>query len=167
MQAAMDTVSMAICQLLLASILTIADIHVSEAEEEAFIARCHAFAVNFAVGDHPPQPPRSFRRLWDARCLNEWRTAYCLFSISRRPTVWKPFGPMGCPYKRMTSCCLVQSFVRYGLQGPLQHGLHYCANHNDVRGHTQQIELYLTHLLTFHTSKTLHACHCNSCKDLR
>eukprot|EP00884_Botryococcus_braunii_P013083 jgi/Botrbrau1/21776/Bobra.0190s0004.1 len=54
---------------------------VCEAHEAHFIARCHAFATTYVVGNRPPAPLNSFRRHWEGQCESEWRRCLIMFML--------------------------------------------------------------------------------------
>ncbi|KAK9828657.1 hypothetical protein WJX72_001365 [[Myrmecia] bisecta] len=79
--AALMTCSMTMCSLIHMSILKAGHTLTTEADEAQFMAHCHDFATRYQPGDRPPQPRRTFRMHWDARCKAEWRRAFYIFSL--------------------------------------------------------------------------------------
>ncbi|GLI70048.1 hypothetical protein VaNZ11_014816 [Volvox africanus] len=76
-----EVAAVVLCSLMLASIMRVGKMYVSEQEEAEFMHQCHVFVSQYRPGHRPPAPLRTFAAYWAHRCEGEWSTAFRLFTI--------------------------------------------------------------------------------------
>ncbi|GIL87472.1 hypothetical protein Vretifemale_15453 [Volvox reticuliferus] len=76
-----EVAAVVLCSLMLASIMRVGKMYVSEQEEAEFMHQCHVFVSQYRPGHRPPAPVRTFAAYWAHRCEGEWSTAFRLFTI--------------------------------------------------------------------------------------
>ena len=83
LQVALDLCSLTVCGFLNMSIVKVGASLCCEEEQALFLARCQRFAAAAASppGARPPQPLRTFRSYWVAKCERDWKLAFTTFTL--------------------------------------------------------------------------------------
>ncbi|KAK9845355.1 hypothetical protein WJX81_004192 [Elliptochloris bilobata] len=120
--AGLATCSMAMCSLILMSILKTGPGMVSEEEEAVFMAQCSAFATGYQPGMRPPAPRRTFRTHWHDMCSSTFAQAFCMFTgglialqVNLIFAFWIKYTPAGLGTAPLTTPVASTAFLVAGL----------------------------------------------------
>ena len=79
---ALNLCSLTVCGFLNMSIVKVGASLCCEEEQALFLARCQRFAAAASSpGARPPQPLRTFRSYWVAKCERDWKLAFTTFTL--------------------------------------------------------------------------------------